>query len=640
MRRYALLLTTALSLPAIAKQAPPMAVPDTIVRAAAAPTTAERIPAGVTIITRQQIQERGYQSVAEALFTVPGVNLAPTGGLGQQTSLFTRGTNSNHTLVLIDGIPVNDPSTPAGAFDFGQDLLGDTERIEIIRGPFSSLYGSGALGGAINLVTRRAPADREVTAFGELAGGSNRTVRANAGLAGTVGSFDYLAVGQTFSTQGSDANAPRIVGHNGERDGYRAVVGTLRLGWQASEALRFEALLRFRETNYQFDAAGSEDPNATASDRAWLGSIRGEARLADGAWTTGLRLSRTEQRRRAINAPDGFDPFPFNPYSLFLGTRTALDWGNQIRLPELPGVTDLIFSFGAGVERQTSRSEGRGVTLTDAGATAYSLTTGIEGRVGGLLDLSAVLRHEEAQNFGGATTWRLGAMLPIESLGVRAHAAIGTAFRAPSLEERFGVSSFVTGNRDLKPENSLGYEAGLSWRPIPQVELSGTYFGSRIRDLIVLDFSSFPGTSRNIARARIDGAEFALAVRPVETLELRGSWTVTEAFDDTTDRRLLRRPSNSIAGGITWRPIDAVTLAGELRFTGAQNDFVYTPQARFGTRGVNPSGTVANFTGTWRVQPGVELFAEGRNLSNTRYEPVNSYSVPGRSVLVGARIAL
>ncbi len=639
MHRYALLVTTALALPALA-QTPPAALPDTIVRAAAAPTTAERIPAGVTVITRQQIQERGYQSVAEALFAVPGVNLAPTGGLGQQTSLFLRGSNSNHTLVLIDGIPVNDPSAPAGAFDFGQDLLGDIERIEIIRGPFSSLYGSGALGGAINLVTRRAPPDREVTAFGELAGGSNRTVRANAGLAGTVGAFDYLAVGQTFSTQGSDANAPRIIGHNGERDGYRAVVGTLRLGWQASEALRFEALLRFRETNYQFDAAGREDPNATGSDRTWLGAIRGEARLLDGDWTTGVRLSRGEQRRRALDAPDGFGPFPFNPYSLFLGTRTALDWGNQIRLPEVPGVTDFILSFGAGVERQTSRSEGRGVTLTDAGATAYSVFTGIEGRVAGILDLSAALRHEEAEDFGGATTWRLGAVLPIESLGLRAHAAIGTAFRAPSLEERFGVSTFVTGNRNLQPERSLGYEAGLSWRPIPQVELSGTYFGSRIRDLIVLDFGSFPGTSRNINRARIDGAEFAVAVTPIETLQLRGSWTVTEAFDDTTDRRLLRRPSNTISGGITWRPIDAVTLAAEARFTGAQNDFVYTPQARFGTRGVNPSGTVANFTGTWRVQTGVELFAEGRNLGNTRYEPVNSYAVPGRSVLIGTRISL
>ncbi|MES2710839.1 MAG: TonB-dependent receptor plug domain-containing protein, partial [Pseudomonadota bacterium] len=392
MRRLALLLTTALSVPALAQTAP-SAVPDTIVRAATAPTTAERMPAGVTIITRQQIQERGYQSLAEALFAVPGVNLAPTGGLGQQTSLFTRGTNSNHTLVLIDGIPVNDPSTPAGAFDFGQDLLGDIERIEIIRGPFSSLYGSGALGGAINLVTRRAPPGREIAAFGELAGGSNRTVRANAGIAGTVGAFDYLAVGQSFSTQGSDANAPRIVGHNGERDGYRAVVGTLRLGWQASEALRFEALLRFRETNYQFDAAGSEDPNATGSDRAWLGAIRGEARLLDGAWTTGLRLSRTEQRRRALNAPDGFDPFPFSPYNLYLGTRTNLEWGNQIRLPGAPGLTNVILSFGAGVERQTSRSEGRGVTLTDAGATASSVFTGIEGRVANILDLSAALRH-------------------------------------------------------------------------------------------------------------------------------------------------------------------------------------------------------------------------------------------------------
>ena len=223
---------------------------------------------------------------------------------------------------------------------------------------------------------------------------------------------------------------------------------------------------------------------------------------------------------------------------------------------------------------------------------------------------------------------------------MRAHAAIGTAFRAPSLEERFGISSFVVGNAALKPERSLGYEAGLTWQPIRQVELSGTYFGSELRNLIALDFSSFPGTSRNIARARIDGAEFAVAVTPVETLRLRLGWTITEAFDETTNRRLLRRPSNTITGGLNWRPIPDLTLAGEVRYTGAQKDFVYSAENRFGTRGVNPSGTVANATATYRVRPGVEVFGEGRNLGNSRWEPVNSYVLPGRSVLVGTRLSL
>jgi vitamin B12 transporter len=647
MRRLVLLLSTAIAAPALAQTSPPpqarpqpITLPETIVTATGAQTDAERLPAGVTVITRRDIQERGYQTLAEALFAIPGINVAATGGPGQQASLFTRGTNSNHTLVMIDGVPVNDASTPAGAFDFGQDLLGDIERIEVVRGPFASLYGSGALGGAINLVTRRAPADRQVTAFGEVAGGSNRTVRTNAGLAGTVGAFDYLAVAQAFSTRGTDASAPRLAGHTGERDGYRASAGTLRLGWQALENLRFEGLLRWRETNYAFDAAGAEDPNATGNDRSWLGVLRSEARLLGGAWTTGLRLTRSEYRRRSSDQPDDVNPFPFAPYSLYRGTRTAIDWGNRIALPDAPGITQAVVSFGTGFERQSSRTRGDGITTTDASAGAYSATAGLEARLFHLLDVSAALRYESAEDYGSATTWRLGAVLPLESLGLRAHAAVGTAFRAPSLEERFGRSAFVVGNPALREERGTSWEAGLAWRPIRQVELSATYFGSEIKDLIVYDFSTMPGTSRNIGRARIDGVEVGLEVTPIETLSLRLGWTVTNAFDDDTTLRLLRRPSNTITAGFRWQPIEPVVVTGELRFTGAQNDIVYPGASGFGDRGVNPSGTIANLTATWRVQENVTLFTEGRNLGNSRWEPVNGYVLPGRSVLAGVRLAL
>ncbi|MFC7692226.1 TonB-dependent receptor [Paeniroseomonas aquatica] len=156
MRHLSLFLASGLA--ALASQShAQQAIPDTIVTATRIPTPAERVPAAITVITRQDIEERGYQSLAEALTAVPGINLVGQGGLGGQTSAFTRGTNSSHTLVLLDGVPINDASTPAGAFNFGQDLLGNLDRIEVVRGPAASLYGSAALGGAINLVTRQAP---------------------------------------------------------------------------------------------------------------------------------------------------------------------------------------------------------------------------------------------------------------------------------------------------------------------------------------------------------------------------------------------------------------------------------------------------------------------------------------------------
>lgn len=136
------------------------AVPDTIVTGTRVPTPQERVPASITVLTRQEIEERGFQTLAEALTVVPGLRIAQLGGPGQQASAFLRGTNSRHVLVLLDGVPLNDPSEPNAAFNFGNELLFDVERIEVLRGPASALYGSAALGGVVNLVTRRAPPDR------------------------------------------------------------------------------------------------------------------------------------------------------------------------------------------------------------------------------------------------------------------------------------------------------------------------------------------------------------------------------------------------------------------------------------------------------------------------------------------------
>ena len=210
MRRFVLLTTALLAAaPAHAQQA----IPETIVTTTRVPTPAERVAAAVTVIDRQTIEERGYVTLADALRAVPGVNLVQQGAAGQVASAFLRGTESRHVLVLLDGVPINDPSTPSGAFNFGNELLGDIERIEVVRGPGSSLYGSGAIGGVINMITRRAAAGRGAfQPFGEIAGGTQETLRGVAGLAGERGGVDWLAVGQSLSTRGFDATPRRFVG--------------------------------------------------------------------------------------------------------------------------------------------------------------------------------------------------------------------------------------------------------------------------------------------------------------------------------------------------------------------------------------------------------------------------------------------
>ena len=656
MRNLALTLAAAAALPGLvplSAQAQ-QAIPDTIVTATRVPTPAERVPAAITVITRQDIEERGYQSLAEALTAVPGINLVGQGGLGGLTSAFTRGTNSSHTLVLLDGVPINDASTPAGAFNFGQDLLGNLDRIEVVRGPAASLYGSAALGGVINLVTRQAPQGKVFAPFGEIAGGSNSTVRGNLGATGRVEAFDYLFSGQSISTRGSNALAPRLQTTNGERDGFRGQSTMARLGWTPVEGTRLEGIVQWRQNNFGLDGSNNafrlaDDPNYSGEDRRWFGQVRGETRLLDGAWTTGLRGFTTEDRRRYVNRP--------NPGAsgiaddLYRGSRTGLDWGNTVRLPGFGAFTDGTLAFGVTHALEESRSlSGTPASRTRVFAQQH-VTAGyasLQYRAWDRLDLTGGFRQDSTTGFTDATTWQLGAVLALPEVNSRLRISAGTAFRAPSLYERFGTNASTLGNPALKAERSTGWEIGsdtdvtLFGRP-RAATASWTFFQSRITNLINSVRAPLPGfvfTSVNVDRADIHGAELGLTLRPAPWLETTANWTITEAEDAITDRRLLRRPEHVVSITARVVPTPRLVIAPTVLFTGRSSDFLITNTGDFGSRGAVRGGTVVNLGATYKATEVVSLFLEGRNLGNSRWEPTSGYVTPGRSLLVGTRFAL
>lgn len=210
MRRLLLLSLPLLATPAAAQTQ----LPEMVVTATRVPTPIERLPAAVTVIDRATIEARGYTTLSEALAAVPGVTVVPAGGAGRRASVFVRGSNSRHVLVLLDGQPINDPSEANGAFNFGDEFLGDIERIEVVRGPASVYYGSAAVGGVINLITRRAPRDETFAASGELGAGSPRQVQAIGTAGGTLQTgaqlFDYTATVQSYSTQGSKPSTAHL----------------------------------------------------------------------------------------------------------------------------------------------------------------------------------------------------------------------------------------------------------------------------------------------------------------------------------------------------------------------------------------------------------------------------------------------
>ncbi len=640
MRRF-LLLFTALSSPVLAQQA----IPDTIVTGTRIPTAVDRVPAATTTITRTDIEEFGYRTLADALATVPGLRVVPQGGPGTLTSGFLRGTNSRQVQVLIDGVTANDAADPGGAFNFGSLLLAGVDRIEVLRGPASSLYGSAAIGGVVNIITRRAPADKQAEVFGSVAGGSQNTFRGDGGVAGTVGAFDYLFTAQTLSTRGFDIVPQRLQPHRPEADGYRGTATAARLGWAPLPNTRIEGTLRWQQANYGVDRFLASDPNYSAEDRRWSGQVRAETRLFD-VWNTGLRVGVTNDRRRATNLVDQFSRSTAN--DLYRGDRTVVDWGNQVRLPNLGSWgADGALGFGYNYAHETANTASGTAPFRSTVNASQDLNAGfvnLQYRLLGRLDLSAGGRVDSTTGFGTTPTYRLGAVYALPEYGARLRAAVGSGFAAPSLFQRFGITgSGFRGNPDLRPERTTSWEVGgdvdvAAFSNPRFFTATATYFRTWARDLISSN-AAFT-TNINVARANIEGVETGLTARINPYVEARAAYTLTRAFDSTTDRRLLRRPENVLALSGRITPIPRLTIAPEILLTGRSPDFVYDNLGRSSRATNTKGGTTANLTITYQAMPQVALFMEARNLGNARYEPTSGYVVPGRSVLFGTRFAL
>ena len=642
MRRLLLAcLAVPASLPAWAQQA----IPDTVVTGTRIPTAVDRVPAATTTITRQDIEEFGYRTLADALATVPGLRVVPQGGPGTLTSTFVRGTNSRHVQVLIDGITANDAADASGAFNFGSVLLAGIERIEVLRGPASSLYGSSAIGGVVNIITRRAPSDKQAEVFGSVAGGTQSTMRLDGGVAGTVGAFDYLFTAQSLSTRGFDITPQRIKPHRFESDGYRGAATAARLGWTPLPGTRIEGTLRWQQSNYGIDRFLANDPNYSAEDRRWSGQLRAETQLFD-IWTTGLRVGFSNDRRRLVNQPDQFSTSRAD--DLYRGDRTVVDWGNTIRLPALGSwAADGALGFGTNFAHETANTVSGTAPFrsrVNASQDSYAGFVNLQYRVLGRLDLSAGGRVDSTTGFGSVPTYRLGAVYALPELNARLRAAVGSGFAAPSLFQRFGITgSSFRGNPNLLPERSTSWEFGgdvdvAAFNNPRFATATATYFRTFFRDLITSN-AAFT-TNINVSRANIEGVELGLTARINPYVEARAAYTLTRAFDSTTDRRLLRRPENVLALSGRITPLPRLTIAPEILLTGRSPDFVYDNLGRQ-TRVTNAkAGTTANLTVNYQVTPQIGVFVEARNLGNARYEPTSGYVVPGRSVLLGTRFAL
>lgn len=603
---------------------PANTAPLVIVTATRLDNPIEDVPAAVTVIGEAEIEERNLTLLEQALQGVPGVNIVRSGGLGQQTSLFLRGTNSNQTLVLFDRIPIQDPSTPNGAFDFGLDTLAGVGRIEMVRGPGSTLYGNNAVGGVINIIPA-VGGDSQADIFGEMAFGTEETLSATAGVRGTIDNVDYGLTFERFSTEGYNTVPADTPGNLGENDGFQSTSVTGRFEADITDTVRLDGVFRYRDSETDIDNFGTDDPNLRLENQHTAWRLGGEVDWLGSAMTARIDVGQSIYDRTTRDEPDTFNPFPAP--GQFDSTTTFVNGQNAYRAGDIGPASDVRLLAGFDYRREAVDVDFFGTvddTQDTVGYFAQAEATWFD-----RVNTTAQIRYEDADAFDPETTYRLGASVDVPEVNSRVYAAVGTAFRAPTPTERFGFG----GNPDLRAETSFSWEVGFEtdfalFSRDDGVTLTATYFNIKTDDLIEFDPVSFE--LFNIGEATSEGVETAVTARPSEDIEATLSWTYTDARNAITGERLLRRPEHIFSASVSIEPIDDLLIVPEV--------LVVSSQADVGDTTI-PSYTLVGLSANYAFSDSTEIFVRFDNLLDEDYENPNGFVGRGFNALGGVRVS-
>jgi vitamin B12 transporter len=589
----------------------------------------EQTASSVTVITSKEIEAQQRRTLPDVLKAVPGLNVVQTGGPGGETSVFMRGTNSNHTKVLIDGIDASDPSTPNRTFDFGQMLASDIERVEVLRGPQSGLYGADALGGVILIYTKKGNGPPRVTTAVE--GGSFGTFNQAASMSGGADRYNY-SVNITHYRADDIPVTPFDLLQPGERrfgNTFDNWTYSTKLGVDVTRDVTVNLIARYTDGSLRF-TGDTYDPFTFSSHPANYQSAtdvddfysRGEVvwRALGGDLTSYFGINYSNSQTQNIDRDLGD--------SFYQGDRIKYDWRSVMKVA--PGYTVV-----TGAEHQNEQFTGPDVFAEEWNNGIFAE---LQSEVFRSFFLAANVRFDDNENFGGHTTWRVAPAYIIEATGTKIKGSIGTAFKAPSLSQRFQdyPSSFFFGNPDLNPEQSMGYDAGFEQSIFRgRAQFGATYFKNGITGLIQSSYdpSTFISTLLNIGKAKTEGVEAFVAADLTEDLRARIDYTYTEATDEDTGAWLLRRPRNKASFSLGWTPTEKLLLTGSVLFYGDSLDI---DRSKF-TNVILPSFTVVNVAADYKLTDTMNVFGRIDNLFNERYEIPDGFQATGIGVFGGIR---
>jgi vitamin B12 transporter len=606
-----LLSTALIATPALA-QVGPTPDDDIVVTATGVEQSADKVGQAITVITRDEIEQRQTVALADLLATTPGVTVTRSGGIGTLTSVRLRGAEGDQTLTIIDGVRVNDPSSTGGGFDFGNLLSGSIDRVEILRGPNSVPWGSQAIGGVVNIVTQRPTEGLQARGSAEY--GSFNSLYTTAAISGAKGGLSGALTGGYFRSDGISAAASGT-----EADGYRQYGATGRLGYEFAPGIGID--LRGYYADSRTDLDGFPPPTYRFADTPEYSTAQDFYGYAGGYANVGTLKNRVAFTIADINR-DNYDP-NYGAAPSFIGRGRSERYSYQGDWQAASAIR-----LVAGAERENIRFND-GTTFADTGITSFygeAIVTPVAP-----LTITGGIRNDDHDAFGNHTTVGANAALALAE-GTVLRASDGEGFKAPTLYQLYSAY----GTRTLQPETARNYDVGVEQSLLGgHARASATWFHRDTTNQIDFDLGTF--TYANIARTRAQGVELALALKPIDALTFTANYSYIDAENRVAGanfgKDLARRPRQTVSANIDYRFPFGLSVGSTVTHVGDSFDNAANT--------VRLDGYVlASVRAEMPVGERLSVYGRVDNLFDERYQVVKGYGTYGRAAFGGVRVKL
>ena len=592
---------------------------DVVVSATRTPTGISQLGSSVTVITSKEIEAKQQTQVIDVLRNVPGVNVVQSGSKGGTVSIFMRGTTRGHTLVLIDGVEFRDVSNTNASAELANLTTANIERIEVVRGPQSVLYGSDAIGGVINIITKKG--DKEPTGYISVEAGSYSTKR---GVAGGSFGNDFVTTSLTVSSTETDGfSSAKKENGNSEEDGYENTSAVLKINATPSEILDLNFDLHLATSEYDMDGSSYDitsggyiptDSLDTQDTDETTGRLNGVFHFFEDRWQMSLGGSYTSiDREYAYEAGNDYN---------YKGTIKKFDMQHTFSI-------NAQNTLVAGMETEQERYDDGSLEKKTTNNAVYLQ----EQFSAGNFAAAVGLRHDEHDAFGGETTWRVAPTYTISATGTQIKGSVGTGFKAPTLYQLYGPDLdlgawgyYAVGNENLNPEKSIGYDIGIE-QPLlyKKLVIGITWFWNDIDDYI--DYDSDDGYY-NTDGIKTQGIESTISWYPCDFFNLQLGYTYTDTKDRNGDR-LDRRPLHKGSADLNFYPMENLQINLNAVYVDERDD-----------DGEELDGyTLVNLAASYQVCKNVKVFGRIENLLDEDYEEAAGYGTAELSAYAGVKLS-